>query len=121
MTFFPVKVEPVKLILSTSGVSCKPRAQIIITTQGLENSRREKLLCKFGDFQAAVSGERRRLEDESIAGQQRRRDLSHRELNGKVPWNDSYHNAERGIACDYFAIFGVLENFLGHFQLCDLR
>lgn len=80
------------------------RAEVIITTQALDNAWRKKACCQLCQFQIAVRREWRRFDDDGVSGVHSRGDFSNSQQNGEVPRNDGAHDAHRDMALENFAV-----------------
>jgi hypothetical protein len=95
----------------------EPWAEIVITTEHLDDTRREELLGQFTHLQVAVRGERRWLDDDRVTGEHGRGDLASSKVYGEVPWHDTDADAERGISDDDLLSLILLNDLLLELQL----
>ena len=73
-------------------------AKVVAAGQDLNDTRWEELLSKLAELQVAVGGEWRRLDDDGVAGKNRRTNLAEGEVNREVPGNNTHDETERSVS-----------------------
>jgi hypothetical protein len=94
-------------------------AQLIFSTQGLEDTGREEASAKLGQFEPTLRREGRRLQYESVSGQHRRTYLPTCQENGVVPGREASHDSERRVVSGYLPLRSVFYGFLGQRELAE--
>ena len=92
---FPTSVEPVKESLRTPGVRAERGAAVLaVAGQDIEHRRRQVLLTDTGEHEHPERRVLRRLEHQSVAGAQGRRNLERRQQHRGVPRDDGAHHPD---------------------------
>ncbi len=93
----PTAGEPVKVILSTSGMFDQRRTRGgAVAGDDVEHAGRNAgLQCQFADAQRGERGELGGLEHHGAAAGQCRRDFPHADHERKIPGHDGAHHADR--------------------------
>lgn len=76
----------------------KPRAKVVITTQDLDDTGREVLLCEFNELQIAIRGEWRWFDNDGVSGNQCRGNLAASKMDREVPWYNTHRDTEGSIS-----------------------
>lgn len=112
-----------------------PRTKIVISTERLNNARREELLRQFNELQAAIGCERpkthvrkkgktlervdsmgkglRGLDDDDVSCQQSGCHLSSCYQEGEIPGNDGGSDAQRRVSGEDCVLLIVFDDFFG--------
>lgn len=90
----------------------EPRTKVIITTQRLNNTRREEVLRQLNELQTRVRGEGRRLDDDGVTGEHSRRQLLHGKTDGEVPGDDADSDTNGSVADEDLALGAVLDDLV---------
>ena len=95
-TSFPVSVEPVNEIMSTSRVLEQRRARAAVARDHVDDARRQfGFLHDLREVKRRKRRHLRRLEDDRVAGGQRRRQLPRSEQQREIRRNDRADHAVR--------------------------
>lgn len=95
------------------------RAEVVVPVESLYDARREEARRELGQLHAAVRGERGRLQDEGVPGQQGGAHLAAREEEGVVPGDDADDNADGRVPDGDLALGRVLADLLGEGQVAE--
>lgn len=87
-------------------------AKALITTQRLEDTRRQDLGTQLGDLEVGVGSKRRGLRDNHVASHDTGADLAHAEKDGPVPGDNSGAHTEGTVPDDGGALGSVLDHLV---------
>lgn len=68
-----------------AGMGSQPWTEIVIAREDLDDTRREELLSELTELEIAVRSERRGLDDDGVACEDRWSNLATRKMDGEVP------------------------------------
>ena len=93
-------------------MSGHPGTELVAAADSVEHAGRHHVAQHLGDLERGEGGERRRLENQSVSGQQRRGDLPEGQRERIVPRGDGGHDAD-GTAHHLDERLGIVLDHLG--------
>ena len=103
--------------LGKPGVGGHQRAELVSTTDDVQNACGENIAQQFAELQRAQRREWRGLQHQGVARQQRRRDFPYRQQERKVPGHDRADHAQ-GFVVDFHPLgFAVFDDVYGQFEV----
>ena len=94
-------------------------AEVVATGEHLNDTRWEELLSELTELQVAVGGERRRLDDDRVAGENRGTNLAAGKVDREVPGHNAYDETQRRVALDGDLSVIFLNGFLLELELVE--
>ncbi len=97
-----------------------PGSQPVTAAHHVEHARRQQILHQLAEFQRRQRRERRGLQHQRVAGEQRRRHFPHRQCQRKIPRYDATDHAQGDVAHLHQAGRGVFDRVHRQVQLGEL-
>lgn len=98
----------------------EPRTKVIITAQDLQYARGKEAPTQLSQFEIAIRGKWGWFDDNRVASEQRRRDLSASKVNWEVPGYNADRHTKGRIANDHLFFIVLLNDFLRQLNLREL-
>lgn len=103
--------------LVDTGVYCQPWAKALVTTQQLQNTRREDLCPQLCDLDQGIGGEWRRLHDDRVASQHTRAYLAYAYEQRPVPRDNGTPDTDGPVSDNSSALGRILDRLVEDAQV----